>query len=71
MYLVVDGGWVSLKDVLPEGWGGENYLSDGRTCLGGVGCRIFLSGLGLGRDHIFTDASETKFCAKHKILVPQ
>ena len=47
-----------LKDVLPEG-GGANDLPDRRTCLWEVRCRISLSGLGVGRNHIFTDVFES------------
>ena len=53
-----------LKDVLPEGGGagvggGANDLPDRRTCLREVRCRISLSGLGVGRNHIFADVFES------------
>ena len=58
MYLEVGGDWKSFERCSAWGWG-ANDLPDRRTCLWEVRCRISLSGLGVGRNHIFTDVFES------------
>ena len=59
---MLDGG--VLKEVLPE-WG-ANDLPKERISQGEWGLEFALRGLGVGRNYIFTDISES---AKHKFLI--